>query len=184
MTIQEPIHFLDRPIAITDLETTGLDPTIHEIIDVGLIVIHPQTFEILFTLDKKVKPRHIEMATPKALEVNGYNETEWVHAPDLKSVMETYATFAKNAVFCSHNITFDWAFMEVAFKKTEVLNTMDYHRLDLFTMACVLLRKRGLTKFRLKNICEFLDIPPEPDMHRAFNGTFSAYEVYKKLAEL
>ncbi len=38
-------------IAVTDLETTGLDPKIHEIIDIGLLVVDSKKLEIIDRLD-------------------------------------------------------------------------------------------------------------------------------------
>ena len=68
----------NRNIAIVDLETTGLDEQLHEIIEVGMVVVNQKTLEIIDTLDMKVRPTHPETASAKALEVNGYNEEDWI----------------------------------------------------------------------------------------------------------
>jgi len=37
--VEEILNFKNRNIAITDLETTGLDPLKHEIIEIGLVLV-------------------------------------------------------------------------------------------------------------------------------------------------
>lgn len=175
------MKMLERPIAITDVETTGLDSTIQEIVEVGLVLVNQQTLEIIETLDVKVQPEHLETATEFALKLNGYNATDWQNALTLQVAMSLYGEKTKDAIFCAHNVTFDWSFILEAFKKTGVKNLMDYHRVDLFTMAWMKLRNSGLEKFNLNKIAKHLGIPEEPMPHRAINGTMVAYEIYKRL---
>ncbi|MBI2591220.1 MAG: 3'-5' exonuclease [Candidatus Brennerbacteria bacterium] len=175
------MKILERPIAITDVETTGLDPTIQEIIEVGLVLVNQQTLEIIDTLDVKVRPKHLETATEFALKLNGYNAIDWHNALALQAVMLIYSAKAKDAIFCAHNVTFDWSFILKAFNKTGVENLMDYHPIDLFTMALMKLRNSGLEKFNMNEVAKYLGIPEEPMPHRAINGAMTAYEIYKRL---
>jgi DNA polymerase-3 subunit epsilon len=168
-------------IAITDLETTGTDPRLHEIIEIGLILIDQHSLIILDSLDLKVKPEHIETASESALKLNGYNAIDWQDSISLKETMELYSHKTSGALFCSHNVTFDWSFINEAFHITGVENKMDYHRLDLFTMAWVLLRKSNIEKFSLDKISSFLGLEEEQIPHRAINGARKAYEVLKRL---
>lgn len=174
----------DYPIAIVDLETTGLDYHIHEIIEIGMVLVDQKTLEIKDTMDVKVRPLHIERASPKAMEVNGYNEEDWVGACDLKKAMIILSAKSKGAMFCSQNTTFDWGFCQEGFYKTNVNNMMDYHRLDLLTMSWLTLRNSGLDKFNLFAVSQFLGLEPEPLPHCAFNGALNAYEVFKKLISI
>ena len=175
------MKILERPIAITDVETTGLDEIIQEIIEVGLVLVNQQTFEIIDTLDVKVWPEHLETATEFALKLNGYNAANWQNALTLQTAMVLYSKKTKDAIFCAHNVTFDWSFILEAFKKTGVKNSMDYHRVDLFTMAWMKLRNSGLEKFNMNEVAKYLGIPEEPIPHRAINGSMTAYEIYKRL---
>lgn len=172
----------ERPIAITDLETTGLDPLFHEIIEIGLVVVRQPDWNILDMLEIKVKPEHPERITKEAVEVNGYNPKDWKHALDLDAAMTLYAPKVKNAMMAAHNITFDYGFIREAWRKTNIPDPMDYHRPDLWSIVWWTLRKiTSLEKFNLKQICEYLGIPPEPKPHRALNGAMKELEVLKKL---
>ncbi len=175
------MKILERYIAITDVETTGLDPTTQEIVEVGLILIDQRTFKIIDTLDVKVLPEHLETATEFALKLNGYNAIDWQNALTLQTAMALYSKKTEDAIFCAHNVTFDWAFISEAFRKTGAKNSMDYHRIDLFTMAWMKLRNSGLEKFNMNEVAKYLGIPEEPLPHRGINGTMTAYEIYKQL---
>ncbi len=183
MKQEHTTHIFERPIAITDVETTGLDFAIQEIIEIGLVVINQQSLEILDTLDIKVKPEHIETADEFALKLNGYNETDWKNAITLKEAMSLYGEKTKGAIFCAHNVTFDWSFVFEAFKKTGIKNQMDHHRVDLFTMIWMKLRNSSCEKFSLNEAAKRLGVPEEPMPHRAINGTMTAYKIYKKLVQ-
>ena len=175
------MNMRERPIAITDLETTGLDPSIHEIIEIGLVLIDQSTFKILDTLDLKVKPEHIETAGATALKINGYNEADWRDAVPLSEAIAQYVAKTKDAIFCASPVTFDWAFIAEALRKTNLVHEMDYHRLDIFSMAWQALRHTGLEKFNGDYLAEFFGLPKEPPVHRAINGAMKDYEIFKKL---
>jgi len=176
------MDYLKRPLAITDTETSGLDAQIHEIIEIGLIVVDQRTFKILDKLDIKIKPAHIKTAVKKALEVNGYNEKDWRKAWNLKEAMEIYSEKTKNAIFTAQNAYSDWAFINEAFKSTSVEDLMDYHRLDLFSIGWAKKDQfPGLTKFSLSSMCKYFRIEEEPKPHRAINGAKKELEVLKRL---
>ena len=170
----------ERKIAMTDLETSGDVFGVHEILEIGLVVFDQKTFEILDTLNIKTKPLNIENAKPAALERNGYNEKDWKGAVSLEEAIKEYAEKTKECIFCAYNATFDWGFMNDAFRKTGVKNEMDYHRLDVLSLAWY----KGMKdkeKWSLKTACEMWGILPEPEPHNALNGAMTAYELFKKL---
>lgn len=193
--MEDKVHFLDRPIAFTDLEMTGLErfrvvdgvfQPWNEICEIGLVLANHRTLEILDKLNLKVKIEHPERFSPKALEVNGYREEDWKDAISLKEALELYNQKVIGAVFAAHNITFDWGFLEVAYALTGLQSPMDYHRIDLLTNAVGVLQAKGYEReqYRQTKLAEFLGLQPEPMPHRAVNGAMSAYEVYKAIREL
>lgn len=177
----EPLSFNNRNIAITDLETTGLDPTKHEIIEIGLVLVKQPNLKIIDTLDIKVKPKHIQTADSKALKLNGYNKNDWANASILHKALKTYLQKSKASIFCAQNISFDLPFIKTACKTTRLTFTLDYHCIDIPTLAWYFMRNKEIEKLNLNKIAEFLGIKPEPDIHRAINGAMLAYEVLKKL---
>ncbi|MDE2001060.1 MAG: 3'-5' exonuclease [Patescibacteria group bacterium] len=188
----EPMKFLDRPLAFTDLEMTGLQPTHyasgtfqpwHEICEIGLVLADPHTLDILDTLDIKVRPDRMALADPKALAVNGYDEKEWRDAKSLYDALTLFNHKAAGAVLIAHNVTFDGAFLDAAYAMTGIQSLLDYHRLDLLSIAKAIAEAKGysLEKIGLSRVAEFLGLHGEEHPHRAVNGAKLAYEVYKKL---
>ncbi len=174
-------EIFERPIAFTDVETTGLDEIKHEILEIGLVLVDQQTGEVIDTLNLKVKPEHIETADETALKVNGYDAGDWRDAIPIIEAMALYGEKAKDAIFCSHNVTFDWSFIAAAFKKAGLKSTLDYHRLDLFTLIWAKTKGSNIESFSLSKVARFLGLPEEPLPHRAINGARTAHEIYKKI---
>ena len=179
------IEFLKRPLAVTDVETTGFDPQVHEVIEIGLIVVDQKTLKVLDEFEAKVRPRRIRAAAEQALKINGYNKLDWLGAADLEDAMKIYSKKTKQGIFTAHNSYLDWAFISEAFKSTGVEDYTDYHRVDLFSLAWGRAKKlRGLKKFHLKSLCEYFGLEPEPLPHRALNGARKALEVLKLLMKV
>ena len=174
------MDFRERPLAIVDIETTGDDELKHEILEIGLLLVCQKDLEVIDSGNWLVKPHHIETATPAALERNGYNENDWRDARELGEVMPEFSQKTKDAIFAAFNVSFDWAFIKNAFRITGVPNLMDYHRLDVMTLAWAAAGDK-LERFNLKAVSEFFGVPPEPDVHRALNGAETALAVLRKI---
>lgn len=170
---------------MTDLETSGDVPSVHEILEIGLVVFDPVTFEIGDTYNQKVKPLHIENAVPEALAHNGYKKEDWVNAIDLESALIEYAKKTSDCVFCAYNVSFDWGFINENLHKYKIPNPMstreNHDRLDLLTLAWGAGLKNEKS-FSLKTACQLFGILPEPEPHSALNGAMTAYELFKKIS--
>jgi len=178
------MKMMDRKIAMTDVETSGDVFGLHEILEIGLVVFDQDSFEITDTLNIKTKPLNIKNAVPAALQRNGYNEKDWVGAILLSEAMKIYGDKTKECIFCAYNATFDWGFINDAFRKVDIQNPMstreNHSRLDLLSIAYA----KGLDKsnsLSLSSACEMFGVPPEPEPHNALNGAMTAYELFKKL---
>lgn len=174
------INFKERLLAITDIETTGDNPFVHEIIEIGLVLCRPESFEIVESLNIKIKPTQIEKAIPAALERNGYKEENWKDGVTLAQAMEVYSEKTRDAVFYAYNVTFDWGFINEAFRQTGFKNSMDYHRFDIMSMVFGK-HKKDMDSVSLNSASKVLGIPEEPMPHSALNGAMQAYMVLKKI---
>lgn len=173
-----------RKIAMTDLETSGDIFGVHEILEIGLVLFDPETFEIVDSYNRKVKPTNIENAVQAALDYNGYNKKDWEEAMSPKEAIQEYGERAGANIFCSYNVSFDWGFINDAFFRSGIENPMstreNHDRLDLLSIAW----ERGLKKeksWSLKSACNLFGIPPEPEPHNALNGAMTAYKLFKKI---
>lgn len=169
-------------ISIVDVETTGLDPELHEIIEIGMVVFDSKTFEIINTVEVKVKPERPEDGAPEAYKVNGYNEEEWAEAGTLEQAMGILRAAGSGSVFCAQNMIFDWEFLKAAAVKTGIPLPFMRMRLDLVSIAYAR-HHRDISKFNLKALCEFLGVEPEPDMHRALAGAMAEYHCFRRMLQ-
>ncbi|MEK7117757.1 MAG: 3'-5' exonuclease [Patescibacteria group bacterium] len=174
----------DAPLAFTDLETTGDVFGVNEIIEIGLVVADQNSLEVIDELNVKIKPLYIENVVPAALAKNGYKQDDWQGAISLQEGIEQYAQKTAGSIFFAYNATFDWGFMNEAFRQTGVEDKMDYHRFDVMSIAFIKLKDKGPKKWRLSEIAKYLGIPEEPLPHRALNGARTALAVYQKLLEI
>lgn len=171
-------------IALIDVETTGLESSFHEIIDIGCVIFDSESLKVLDTLDLKVKPKHPERADAKAVEVNGYNDEEWKDTMSLELAMALLKARTEGATFCAHNMIFDWGFLRTAMAKTGIRLDFDRHRIDLFSLAWAKIPHGSMQGWSLRSICTYLRIIPEPKLHRGLQGAMKEYEVYCKLMSI
>lgn len=164
-------------LAYVDCETTGLSPTKHEIIDFAVI------FENGTEVQFRVKPERPQDIHPRAQAVNGYNAAAWADAISQADAAYQISELLDGHTICAHNAKFDYGFVEETVKRHGHLVTFSYHTVDTVGIAIVKCRKDGLKSLSLKNVCAFLGIDPEPEIHTAINGARCVKQVFEKLAE-
>lgn len=177
---------LQQPLAFIDVETTAIDNETGEIIELAAVITKMKDGALVVTdqLDLKIRPEHIETAEPAALRINGYNEADWLFAVSLEDAMKSFADKTEGAIFVAHNLTFDYGFIDKAFKKTGIENKMHYHKLDTIAVAFgVLHNQDDINKFSLRALCEYYGIENKK-AHSAFADAYATYELFKKLLNL
>jgi DNA polymerase III subunit epsilon len=179
-------------LAFVDVETSGLNPDRHEIIELALIVARQipaengkrGKLEIIFEKDWKIKMTKPENAEQQALRINGYNEADWIFAIDLVEALKEFNKAAEGASFVSHNLTFDYAFISRAFEKTGITNKMHYAKLDTISIAFARLYDLPqVNSFSLKALADLFKIENKK-AHTALADTITLVEIYKKMMGL
>ena len=168
----------NKPFVFLDLETTGLNPSIHEVIEIGAIMVEGISLQPLSTFNMKVKPEHIETASDRALQINGYNKEAWQDAKSLQEVVEQFHQWVgseSNAVIVAQNVCFDYQFLKAAFDTYELPFPFDYHKLDVASMAWITLP--NAESLSLSKIAKSIGLEEEPAIHRALYGAKLAYHV-------
>lgn len=171
--------FRDRPLVFIDLEMTGLDPTIHEIIEIGALVVNPKTFEIEREYEAKIIPGHIETADPVALRINGYKPENWKTAIPLKTAMEDLNALAPGAMIVGWNMALDWIFLTLACKQTDVKRTYDYHAIDILPIAWANAPAQ-VKDVKLSEFCDHFKIKRDAK-HEAMADIKATYDLFRKL---
>ena len=153
-------------IAWIDLETTGLEPDHHEIIEIAIVVTRDDLTPV-HKWTSKVAPRHIERATPDAISVSGYDAAEWAGAPALEEVMPTVARLMRYNMPAGHNTKFDLGFIAAAARQCGMDPIpMHYHCIDTVSLAWPLLAAGEVDSLSLHTLCRHFDVA-RPYPHRA-----------------
>lgn len=168
-------------IAIIDLETTGLDPAKHEILELACVLIEADTLREISRYEARIIPKHLETADVRALEVNGYSSEMWENAIELSEALLTISKLTSYAYLLGYNVSFDYGFLKAAYDQTGIKDESCYQRLDLLTLAWFRIPHLKLLSWKMKEVARYLEVPPEPAVHRAMNGVECAYAILKKL---
>lgn len=180
----ETLGFGGLPLAYFDLEFTGLDPSIHDITEIALLLPSwsPQAVEATeletpgWTPEVipgwgawvvKVFPVDIASAVPFALQLNGYDEEVWRdQAVPLATAMRQFDRMLKMGMtMVGHNISLDLEFLRSSHARCRLPFDAKY-KIDSSTLIWEHLTPLGLTKGNLHDACTVLGISNEGE-HRA-----------------
>ena len=169
--------------AFVDIETTGLNLFNNEIIEIGCVVTAPD-LKVIEEFELKIKPENISNADPVALKVNHYNEKDWETALSLEESLNIFSKKVKDCIMVGHNVSFDIGFLEYAFNKNKMKNSMHYHKLDTVSIAWAKLHNDpNFEHLSLHEMCARFGIKNER-AHSALPDARATFELYKKLMEL
>ena len=121
--------------AFLDCEFGGLDPELHDLTEVGVIVTDYRLVE-LAEAEWRVKARP-ERITPEAAAIFGYDEKLWAVAPPVRQVLEEIVAMlpkGMTVVPAGQNVRMDVLFLERAFRNCKIEYPFDYHVIDLATL--------------------------------------------------
>ncbi len=170
-------------LAFIDIETTGLNVLLNEVIEIGCVITTPG-LEVLEEFEIKIKPENLEDADPVALKINHYNTKDWECAVSLGEAMKVFADKVDGCVMVGQNVAFDSGFIEHSLARSGVENKMHYHKLDTISIAWAKLHKDPeLLHFSLHELCTRFGIKNERP-HSALSDARATYELYKKLMSL
>lgn len=170
-----------RDLAFVDLETTGLDPERHDIVEIGIVRVDGRTLEVLSELELLVAPDRLADAEPEALQVCGFTEAGWANAEPLSLALARVAPLLEGALIAGHNVGFDWSFLEAAHRRAGLaLPKVDYHRLDTASLAWPLVAGGELASVSLDKVAAHLGLE-RPTPHRALADARCSLEVARRL---
>ncbi len=133
-------------IAIVDVETTGLDPSHHEMVDLGALYVRPDGQE-LGRFFVRIHPPHPERLDPGAAAVNGYSPARWrtLGAVDEVEAVRQWRAFhdqmaragGATVTFAALNAWFDQSFTDALLRRhnSSWRELFHYQILDLPSMA-------------------------------------------------
>lgn len=183
-----------------DIETSGLDPYKHRVLEIAFILVDAATGEELCTYNTIVRQSKEvwDSKDPVSIEVNGFTWEKLQSGKDEKAVRDEIITHFLNmnvkrgkSVFICQNPSFDRNFFsQIVDVYTQEQYNWPYHWLDLASMYWALNIKNTVrektsfpNEFNLsKNaIAQQFHIPPEESPHIAYNGVKHLMLCYKTI---
>ena len=164
----------DAAFVVLDFETTGLNPNMDEIIEIGAVRL--EHGREVGEFSQLIDPGR---AIPeKVVELTGINAAMLAGQPTLAEVFPKFAKFLEGAVLVAHNASFDMAFLRRAFQRFG--RELDAPILD--TLALARNAYKELRNHKLGTVCKHLDVSLK-NAHRAVHDARATGLVLLKTLE-
>lgn len=172
---KEPNEFLKQnDVVVFDFETTGLEYSKNEIIEIGAVKM--KNGEIVETFSCFVKPK---ISIPLEItQLTGITDDMVKDAYTIDKIIPDFYKFCYGCVIIAYNIDFDYKFLN--FQATKLGYKFNNRQVDALYLAR--LNVAGAKNFQLKNICARLGVSLE-GAHRAINDTIATAEVVKLISD-
>ena len=179
----------DWLLAFVDVETTGLVPGYHEMIDIGIVItdLDGQELDELFI---RIQPEHPERTSDGARAVNAFDPERWreLGAVSSDDAINRLVTFRNdtagehNVLMVAFNSPFDTAFLDHLFRGEDRSwrELFHYFVLDVPSMAWIL-GLRDLTGTSLAEVLEVEDEPHVAHLHTGITGAKLNARIYRAL---
>lgn len=169
--------------AFLDCEFGGLDPELHDITEIGVIVTDYRLVESGSSEWKVIgRPDRI---TPEAAELFGYDPKEWEEhgVPLSRALTELTALLprGKTVVPAGQNVRMDVQFLERGFKSCGIPYPFDYHVIDLATLfySWSLVAGETVPALSLRQAARSAGLADGPVAHRALADARLTLETYR-----
>ena len=178
--------------AAIDLETSGLAPGWHEVLEIAIVPLTPD-----FTIDTnvtefscRVRAEHPDRTDPKAVAVNHLNPADGKPLQEVEADLISWAE--ENGISAitpiAHNLAFDMAFMKAAFPVFSRIIT--HHGRDSMRLALSLndilrtqIGEEPFSSVSLQSLKLMFDIDGDVQ-HNALEDARDTAHVYRKLTAM
>lgn len=172
----------EHKLAFVDLETTGLVPEKHEIIEIGTLIYNQQTDEVEREWETKIAPTHIETADEIALKINGYINNPDLYRTSLKSSLIKFNSLVKDCVIVGQNIGFDLSFLYKNMRENDIKPSFSHRNLDLIGLAWFQVKDTDIPGISLERLCNHFGVS-NVGAHTALIDCRRSFEIYRHLAK-
>jgi len=174
-------------ITVLDTETTGLDRDKHEIIEIALISYlydRDGNRYVMRKYEQKIKPEHIELANPRALEINGYTPDAWVDArPAAEVLAEVKVIVEDSDILLGQNLIFDLRFVNEMCQRLDMTAPKFPAYVDTKEIADRLVKANWLERSGMDYLVEHYGVQVEGRAHTALVDCERTMIIWDKLLE-
>jgi len=166
----------DLECIIVDIETTGLEPTQHEITEIGALKIKGN--DVIDVFSKLIKPKN--PIPPNITKLTGIDDDMVKDSPPAEVVLPQFFDFIGNQALIAHNSDFDIPFIKYHMRQSagkELANPI----------GCTLKLSRfllpGLINHKLHTVASHFRLTVA-NRHRAMGDVELTFQVWVKFIEL
>lgn len=156
-----------------DLETTGLNPKMDKIIEIGAVKVIDS--KVTDTFSTFVNPGRI--LEERVSELTGITNDKLENAPYIEDILPALEDFLEDLPLLGHRILFDYSFL----KKAMVTNKRSFERKGIDTLRIARRFLPSLEHRTLEFLCKHYGIPHTA--HRALEDAKATSELYQILAK-
>ncbi|MGD9901416.1 MAG: PolC-type DNA polymerase III [Spirochaetales bacterium] len=167
-------YIKNNTFVVFDLETTGLNYEDCKIVEIGAVKI--ENGKITEKFSTFVDPE--EEIPLDATQIHGITNDMVIGAPKTGEAIADFYKFCYGSVLVAYNIDFDYKFINYYGRQNGY--NFDNEQRDALIMARQYIH--GLRNYKLKSVCEFLNINLS-NAHRAYFDAAATAQVFLKLAE-
>ena len=157
-----------------DLETTGLNPKIDKIIEIGMVIVRNGQVEQEYST--LVNP--YQQLRPETVELTGIRDEMIANAPDVETAVRGFLDFCGGLPLLGHNILFDYSFI----KQAAINARLDFEKEAWDTLKIARKALPDLESRSLEALCGYYQIPRE-HAHRAMDDVLETLALFRKLEE-
>jgi DNA polymerase III epsilon subunit-like protein len=171
----------DKDILVLDVETTGLDPQRHQVIEVGAVRLDRETLETKRAFSSLVRfDASAFEIDPEAMAVHGITEKELENAPSARGVLHTLNHMLQDCYLAGWNVGWDDRMLRALWELALPYSPWpgDHHLLDIWTLYKVHAPRNGN---HLSDAVKWFGGAPRQG-HRALADAITEAEVLKMCA--
>ncbi len=185
----------NKDLLVLDIESTGIDVTKHEIIQLAAVQLDKKTLKEKKSFSSFVRPKKWAKRDPEAMAVNSIAWEQVKDAPSLKSVLQKFnRTFGKDVIPTTYGGNLDIIFLPAAYRSVGMKYPFEYHTFNMWplfytfmAMHKQLKNKKRYVGFSLEDTGDFLKVPRQDGRHDALVDCYYEADVLravlKKLKE-
>lgn len=176
-------------LLLIDIESTGVDTSKHELIELGAILLDKKTLKEKRSFESFVKPTRWKDRDPEAMAVNQISYEQLKNAASLKTVITKFEkTFGNKVTLANYGTILDTAILRKSYKQIGSLYPFDYHVFDMWPLCYTFMAKRRklanrkkFAGFSLEDLADTLRVKIPSNRHTALADCRLEAEILRKL---
>lgn len=169
-----PKFMLGKTFCVFDIETTGFNPDINKIIEIGAVkVVDGKVTETFSTF---INPD--ELLPEKIIKLTHIEDSDLVGQPHIDEVLIDFYKFTDGAILVGQNVQFDLGFVRAYGAHLNIY--FDNSIMDTMSLAKTYFP--GLHNYKLGTLVKYFNVVNN-GAHRAIHDAMATMQVFMKIAE-